>query len=512
MMKCMVPGAALALACCSYAGSPPVGTAFTYQGLLKDGGVAANGVFDFEFTLWDADAGGGQIGVLVVVDDHDVTDGLISVDLDFGGGLFAGEARWLEIAVKADADDVFTTLMPRQEVLPTPYALFALEGNEGPQGPPGDEGPPGPEGPPGETPWGVKGADAFYTEGNIGIGTTMPEGILHGVADADNLDVTLENTGDTESDRRVRLRFRHSNNVGAELRATRLADANEAMDLRFRTRAEDGTSGDRMTISPDGYVGIGTTLPDRELHLQDGHMRIAHTTGSPRIELADDVDGDEFKIQHNTSSDQLRFRNANNDDLMVLHKNGDTGIGTNTPINTLHVVDTIDGPDISADSYVAHIQNTAGTEINGPDVMILQVGTNNPGPDSNFILFVNGGDVGGSIEGNGLGGVIYQSSGSDYFGGRISKRTDGAEWVMAVSITPAFVGNAREEDEGPDCPRETVAFVGQIPVKVRGPVAVGDYIVASGEGDGTAVAVTPAAITPDHGARIVGRAWEASNE
>ncbi len=36
----------------------PLDTAFTYQGRLKDGGVPANGSYDFEFVLWDADMAG----------------------------------------------------------------------------------------------------------------------------------------------------------------------------------------------------------------------------------------------------------------------------------------------------------------------------------------------------------------------------------------------------------------------------------------------------------------------
>ena len=33
---------------------------FTYQGRLTDGGTAANGTYDLQFTLWDAVNGGNQ--------------------------------------------------------------------------------------------------------------------------------------------------------------------------------------------------------------------------------------------------------------------------------------------------------------------------------------------------------------------------------------------------------------------------------------------------------------------
>ena len=46
------------------------------------------------------------------------------MSLDFGGSVFTGNARWLEIAVAPTAGG-FTTLAPRQQILPTPYAIMA---------------------------------------------------------------------------------------------------------------------------------------------------------------------------------------------------------------------------------------------------------------------------------------------------------------------------------------------------------------------------------------------------
>jgi len=38
-----------------------LGTAFTYQGRLNDGGNPANGTYDLKFTLYDADGGGRAV-------------------------------------------------------------------------------------------------------------------------------------------------------------------------------------------------------------------------------------------------------------------------------------------------------------------------------------------------------------------------------------------------------------------------------------------------------------------
>ncbi len=104
-----------------------VGTAFTYQGRLTDGGSLANGSYDFRFQLYDAASVGNQLGD-IIQDDVSVTDGLFTVVLDFGVGAFNGDARWLEIGVRPGASaGAYTTLSPRQVLSPAPYAL-ALPG------------------------------------------------------------------------------------------------------------------------------------------------------------------------------------------------------------------------------------------------------------------------------------------------------------------------------------------------------------------------------------------------
>lgn len=50
--QCWVIGVILVVG--TYAVAAPLGTAFTYQGELKQNGVAANGAFDFEVALFGA--------------------------------------------------------------------------------------------------------------------------------------------------------------------------------------------------------------------------------------------------------------------------------------------------------------------------------------------------------------------------------------------------------------------------------------------------------------------------
>lgn len=101
-----------------------VGTEFTYQGRLSDGGSTANGVYDYEFKLFDAASLGNQVGTTVVHDNVAVVEGLFTVGLDFGTGAFGGGERWLAIGVRPGASGgAFTALSPRQKLTAAPYAL-----------------------------------------------------------------------------------------------------------------------------------------------------------------------------------------------------------------------------------------------------------------------------------------------------------------------------------------------------------------------------------------------------
>jgi hypothetical protein len=103
-----------------------LGTAFTYQGRLNDAGSPANGSYDFLFILYDAALGGSQVGAAAAVNDLDVVDGYLTVLLDFGAGVFTGQARWLEISVRpGDSTGSYTTLSPRQPLTAAPYTLFS---------------------------------------------------------------------------------------------------------------------------------------------------------------------------------------------------------------------------------------------------------------------------------------------------------------------------------------------------------------------------------------------------
>ena len=101
------------------------GTAFTYQGGLKNNGILANGSYDLTFTLYTNSTTGPVIDGPVTNSAVAVTNGLFTTIVDFGPGVFTGSGNWLEIAVSTNGANGFTTLAPRQQLTPTPYAMYA---------------------------------------------------------------------------------------------------------------------------------------------------------------------------------------------------------------------------------------------------------------------------------------------------------------------------------------------------------------------------------------------------
>jgi hypothetical protein len=128
-------------------------------------------------------------------------------------------------------------------------------------------------------------------------------------------------------------------------------------------------------------------------------------------------------------------------------------------------------------------------------------------------------------------GVTYESGSGDYAewlernkgerdmhygeivgvkGGMISLTTKEVDHFMVVSTRPIVLGNAPQPKN--QASFEKVAFMGQVPVKVAGAVAIGDYILPSGNNDGLGVAIRPADMKLGDYSRIVGVAWEAAKE
>jgi hypothetical protein len=123
----VTPAGAASLSVESAAPLTPAGSGFTYQGRLKDGATPAEGPYDFQFSLYDEPTDGTLVSDPFIQPDQQVTEGLFTVLLDFGGSPFNGDARYLEISVRPVGGGEHTILSPRQPITPAPYALYALK-------------------------------------------------------------------------------------------------------------------------------------------------------------------------------------------------------------------------------------------------------------------------------------------------------------------------------------------------------------------------------------------------
>ena len=102
------------------------GTGFTYQGRLADAGNPADALYEMQFKLFDTAtvATGIQQGSAITDPAVQVTNGVFTVQLDFGPGVFDGSARYLEIGIRpAGSPNPFTVLSPRQPMSSSPYAV-----------------------------------------------------------------------------------------------------------------------------------------------------------------------------------------------------------------------------------------------------------------------------------------------------------------------------------------------------------------------------------------------------
>jgi hypothetical protein len=101
------------------------GTAFTYQGRLNASGAPANGSYDLSFSIYKAPIGGVALAGPLTNSATAVTNGLFTVTLDFGSGVFAGQNCFMQINVETNGVGPYVALSPRQQLTPTPYAVFS---------------------------------------------------------------------------------------------------------------------------------------------------------------------------------------------------------------------------------------------------------------------------------------------------------------------------------------------------------------------------------------------------
>ncbi len=289
----------------------PMGTAFTYQGRMMDANVPADGIYEFQFELYDSPVDGNQLDGTVALRGVDVIDGYFTVELDFGGDVFDGDALWLEISVRpGDTTDPFTILNPRQELTPTPYALYAANASA-------------------DNDWMVLGNDMYsIPSGNVGIGTSSPEA---------RLSIQMKGNPISPSD------------VGGLIIRDGFTNSGNRLEV------QDTLGNPEFLVDHIGRVGIGTGSPEAALHVKG--------TGWPdsfmylQSDLSNDTgirlyEGSNVKWHIFNMSDigGLRICNSDfsKDVFFAKQSNGKVGIGTTNPTAMLDVISRGTNEDVIA--------------------------------------------------------------------------------------------------------------------------------------------------------------------
>jgi hypothetical protein len=354
------------------------GTAFTYQGLLNDGANPANGIYDLRFAIYDAPGDGTLIAGPLTNSATAMSNGLFTTGLDFGNQ-FPGADRWLEIGVRTNGTDAFTTLAPRQQLTPTPYAITAgtVTGIVPSGGLAGTYSGPVTFNNPADAFAGNgggltnlasaqlsgtvpdarlspnvalrSGGNSFsgnqtIANGSVGIGTPAPASVLH-----------LKNSGDTQisiesSDAGGRRWTIQSSGV------TGSTSRDASLQLVDRT-----LNVSRLLIGTNGNVGIGTTSPQGVLHVSgstvvQGLVTPSATAATNLLNLGSGTTADGFRNgisfyeaagnmamslgydgTGNANQNALRIYRTSGDPLFTFQANGDIGIGTTNPVTALHI-------------------------------------------------------------------------------------------------------------------------------------------------------------------------------
>ncbi len=225
-------------------------------------------------------------------------------------------------------------------------------------GPKGNEGEPGPPGK--DSPW-TTGADGavFYNGGNVGIGATAPDAPLtvrpgdvgSGTATLKEQDKVFIDSNDPSSliniaggtDSSTGIIFSRPGTRGA---GNIIYDHKEDA-LYFSTAA--GAIGERMRITKDGSVGIGTTAPTSALDVRSSgvndsvKMAIGNSDASTFLAFTPGIQQSLYPSIYWHEGSTLRFGTSSYPDgvgltnFVVVDPFGKVGIGTITPAEKLHV-------------------------------------------------------------------------------------------------------------------------------------------------------------------------------
>jgi len=352
---------------------------------------------------------------------------------------------------------------------------------------------------------------AIHENGNVGVGTATPSRALTVFGAGNGVYLNVIDGGGTHE---VLLGVDGNGGIVSTM-------TNHDLILR------SGSNVDRVTIKAAGNVGVNNSNPAVRLHVNGNRIRLENQ--NKLIDLR--ADGSAVDLHSETNDLYIRSSGPAGNNRVIVNPFGSDGfvaVGTQIPVAKLHVAASLSAGASDPAAHVALIENTNASS--NADVLALRIGGGIPTADNNFITFFADGTAVGRIEGNGINGVTYETTGADFaeampllsptespqpgdvvgvVEGKVTLRTAGACHIGAITEGAAVVGNVRRE---PGVTTARIAMVGQVRVKVRGPVKAGELLFPSGLDDGTAISLTPEDAAEQGRSDALGTAWQSSLE
>jgi hypothetical protein len=296
-------------------------TAFSYHGRLTENGSPAAGDFDLQFKLFDTPnvGSGTQAGNTLVRTPITVSDGVFTVQLDFGANVFDGSPRFLEIGVRpAGSPSAYVVLLERQPITSTPYAIQTINA---------------------ERLGGVPASEYVRqgASGNVAIGATEAS---HRLRIAGGPPWTTAFWGGA-------LELDNASAIGWQANSSGnkfgIGHTNTGLHL-FSTSSDPGTTGaaavSRLQIDNNGNVGIGMAATSKlEIAAQDG---LAITGFQPYLTLRDANAGGLRTVLQGAEGSFVFYPDSTIGSFpaMVLRNNGRLGLGTTTPRHRLSIANS----------------------------------------------------------------------------------------------------------------------------------------------------------------------------